>query len=60
MKQDIDKMALQLPNVSTKIGILVLALYELLNTADEMAWILHSNGAAILLQKAGPKLMDDD
>ena len=60
MKQDIDNIAVQLPNVSTKIAILVLALYEMLNTADQMAWILHSNGAAILLQKAGPQLMDDD
>ena len=60
MKQDIDNIAVQLPNVSTKIAILVLTLYELLNTADEVAWILHSNGAAILLQKAGPQLMDDE
>ncbi len=60
MKQDIDNIAVQLPNVSTKLAILVLALYELLNTADQMAWILHSNGAAILLQKAGPKAMDDE
>lgn len=60
VKQDIDNVAVRLPQVTTKLAILTLALFELLNTADQIAWILHSNGAAILLQKAGPKLMDDE
>ena len=60
MKQDIDNCTMRKSNVTTWLAVLVLALYELLNTADQMAWILHSNGAGIMLQKAGPKAMNDE
>ena len=61
MKREIDALAMQSPSFEAKLAILALALYELLNTSsDQKAWILHSNGAAVVLQKAGPKSMNND
>jgi hypothetical protein len=54
MKRDIDRGSWQGSCVEIWLAILLLALYELLNTSDQMAWILHARGAAKVLQQVGP------